>query len=75
VLVPPDDVNDDTTSGEPYDDDDSRDNLSAHDDSHAPIIVYLRDVAHELIAPGSASVSSWIVPPSPTFLTSQRRRC
>jgi hypothetical protein len=75
VFADPEDVNDDTTSGEPSDDDDGWDDLSADDDWYAPIIVCLHDGAHNLIAPEPVPLSPSIVPPSSALLISQRLRC
>jgi hypothetical protein len=75
VLGISEEVNDDTTSDEPVDDDDGRDDLNGDDDSHAPSVVRLHGVAHDLTAPRLALASSWTLPVAPTFLTSQRLRC
>jgi hypothetical protein len=75
LLIVPEEVNDDTTSGEPTDDDDGWDDLSADDDWHAPIIVCFREAAHYLSARESAAPVSWIVHTSSPFLASQRLRC
>jgi hypothetical protein len=71
----PDDVNDDTTSGEPSDEDDGRDELSADDDWHVPIVVGLYEVALDLIAPESGPSTPYIAALTPGFVTSKRLRC
>ena len=77
VLAVPADSNDDTASDgdDTADDDDSWDDLNGDDDTESPTTAWVQVTILYLVAPECATVSSWIVPSFPPFLTSQRLRC
>jgi hypothetical protein len=70
------DPNDDTTSGDPDEDDDNEtsDFLNGSDDTDVPIMAWCQEMAPCAIPLECAPVT-WTAPPSSHFLTLQRLRC